>query len=159
MHDPVDEWRQEGRLCVWRYADPGRGWGGWHLTGDPAGCRSVRNLLDRLHGGPGRYRTLRLEPVTEAVLSVPNYSKKHDGSFAKLRLVYEPEGEDLDLSIEGDVLIMTVGSKRLRKLAAALTEVEVGGGDFGIVTSDRRKAQGWMFWWMPDVKYNWGMRK
>ena len=60
MRNGVNEWVQEGRLYVWRYADPKRGWRGWHFTADPAGCRSVRNLLDRMHSGEPCHRTLRL---------------------------------------------------------------------------------------------------
>jgi len=148
MRNWVNEWVQQGRLCVWRYADPRRGWRGWHLAADPVGCRSVRSLLDRMHGGDSCYRTLTLEPVTDAILSVPNYGGKALGRFEKLRIAYLPEFEELSLSPESEMLVMTVGPPRLRKLAAAFAEVEVGLGDFGIVTSDGRKAERWMFWWM-----------
>jgi hypothetical protein len=155
MKDWVSEWVQEGRLYVWRYADPNRGWRGWHFTADPAGCRSMRNLLDRMNGGEQRHRTLSVERVTEAILSVPNYGHKTAGSFSRLRVAYMPEQDDLQLSEEdGGLLIMTVGHSRLRRLSAAFADVEVGGGDFGIGTSDDRKAETWMFWSMPDVRYN-----
>lgn len=156
MKDRVSEWVQEGRLYVWRYADPSRNWRGWHFTADPAGCRSVRNLLDRMHGGEPSHRTLRIEKVTDAILNVPNYGRKTAGNFGRLRIAYRPEREDLQLSAEGDLLIMTVGHRRLRKLAAAFADVETGGGDFGIKTSGDRGADSWMFWWMPDVPYNLG---
>ena len=149
MRNWVNEWVQEGRLCVWRYADPQWSYRGWHWTADPAGCRSVRNLLDRMQGGDSCHRTLRLEPVTEAILSVPNSGRKTAGRFEKLRIVYLPEFEELRLAPEDGMLVLTAGSRRLRKLSAALGWVEAGDGDFGIATSDDRKADPWMFWWMP----------
>jgi hypothetical protein len=90
MRNRVNEWVQEGRLYVWRYADPRKAWRGWHFTGDPAGCRSVRDLLDRMHAGEACHRTLRLEPVTDAILRVPNYGPKAKGRFEKLRIEYVP---------------------------------------------------------------------
>lgn len=152
MRNGVNEWVQEGRLYIWRYANPRRSWAGWHFTGDPAGCRSIRNLLDRMHGGEPCHRTLRLEPVTDAILSVPNYGRKPAGRFEKLRIEYRPECGDLGLSPADEALIMTVGDRRLRKLSAAYAEVEIGMGDFGIHTSESWKSEYWMFWWMPGER-------
>ena len=158
MDEWVNQWRQDGRLYVWRYADPRRSWRGWHFTADPAGCRSIRNLLDRMHGGPACHRTARIEPVTEKILNVPNFGKKTVGGFEKLRIEYVPEFDDLRLEPEAAMLTMTIGARRLRKLSAAFTEVEIGNGDFGIDTSDDRKSDPWMFWWMPDYNYHYGKR-
>jgi hypothetical protein len=149
MRNWVNEWVQEGRLWIWRYANPRSGYRGWHFTADPAGCRSVRNLMDRMHGGEPTHRTLQLERVTDAILSVPNYAHKLSGRFENLRINYQPAFDELNLSPEGEKLVMNVGPRRLRKLTAAFSEVEVGLGDFGIDTSDDRKADPWMFWWMP----------
>lgn len=159
MKNWVSEWVQEGRLYVWRYAAASHGWQGWHFTADPVGCRSVRNLLDRMQGGGPCHRTLSLERVTDAILRVPNYGRKSAGNFGKLRIEYRPECEALQLSPEDDRLTMTVGGRRLRKLSAAFAEVETGGGDFGIDTSDDRKAESWWFWWMSDVDYKYGRQK
>ncbi len=157
MRDWVSEWVQEGRLYVWRYADPDRSCRGWHFTADPAGCRSVRNLIDRMQGGEASGRTLRLDKVTDAILSVPNYGRKTAGSFGRLRIAYRPECDALRLAAEeDDLLVMTIGGRRARKLSAAFAEIEKGGGDFGVDTSDDRKADSWMFWWMPDVDYHFG---
>ena len=92
MRNWVNEWVQDGRVCIWRYADPRRGWRGWQFAADPAGCRSVRNLLDRMHAGEPCHRTLKLEPVTDAILSVPNYGRKGSGPKLKpgMTLAIEP---------------------------------------------------------------------
>ena len=149
MRDWVSEWKQEGRIFVWRYAEPNRSWRGWHFTADQAGCRSIRNLLDRMRGGEPCYRTLNLAPVTDDILSVPNYGHKLAGKFEKLRIAFDPGAEDLQLSPVGETLEMTVGNTRLRFLTAAFADVEIGIGDFGISPSDNRKSDPWMFWWMP----------
>lgn len=132
MTNSVNDWQQEGRLFVWRYPNARRGWSGWHFTGDPAGCRSIRNLLDRMYGGDICHRSLKLSPVTQAILSVPNYQFKTDGRFDKLRIEYRPDFADLSLATDESRLVMTVGKERLRKLTAAFAEVEVGLGDFDI---------------------------
>jgi hypothetical protein len=153
MRNWVNEWVQEGRLYVWRYADPGHGWQGWHFTADPAGCRSVRNLLDRMHAGVRCHRTLKLEPVTDAILSVPGYGHQAEGRFEKMRIDYVPGFDELRIAPDGAVLTMTIGDRRLRKFSAAFGRVEMGGGDFGIATSDEKRAEHWMFWWMPNIDY------
>jgi hypothetical protein len=149
MRDFVNEWRQEGRLFVWRYRAPRSGYRGWHFTGDPDGCRSLRNLLDCMMGGSARHRTLRLSPVTTAVQDVPGSLGPLDRTFLRLRIEYCPDGRDLALHPNADLLTMTVGSHMLRKLTAALTSVETGDGDFGLNPSDDRGTETWWFWWMP----------
>ena len=149
MSNGVNEWVQEGHLYVWRYATPRRHWCGWHFTADPTGSRSIRNLLDRMHGGEPCHRTLKLAPVTDAILSVPNCGYKKAGDFEKLRIEYLPNFEDLRIVPNANALVMTIGKPRLRSVTAAFAEVEVGLGDFGIATSKDRKANPWMFWWMP----------
>ena len=148
MRDPVHEWKQEGRIFVWRYAEPNRSWSGWHFTGDPTGCRSLRDLLARMSGGIARYRTLDLAPVTQPILAVPNYGHDIKGCFEKLRIEFLPEFPDLRMETDANSLTMTVGESRVRDLAAAFAEVEIGRGDFAIQTSDGRQKEQWMFWWM-----------
>ena len=150
MRDWVAEWQQEGRLFVWRYANPRRAALGWHFTADAAGCRSIRNLLDRMKGGSACYRTLRLDPVTDEVLRWPNLGRKCDGRFARLRLEYRPDATDLSLRPDDERLVMMVGNRRLRSLCSAFSQVEAGRGDFAIAISDNRKVHRWMFWWMQD---------
>jgi hypothetical protein len=158
MRNDVVDWVQEGRLCVWRYVEAGRHWRGWQWSADPIGARSLRNLLDRMRGGDFCHRTLRLEHVTDTVLSVPNAGFRVAERCSKLRVEYRPDCAELMLEPDGGVLTLTVGGTRLVKLAAALAEVEVGLGDFGIRPTDDRKAEAWMFWWMPDVSYHQGKR-
>jgi hypothetical protein len=149
MRDWVAEWVQEGTIYVWRYQRPRQSQRGWHFTGDPAGCRSVRNLIDRMCSGEACHRTLRLGKVTEDIWRVPNFGPPKHEHFARLRLEFVPDADDLSLEVDGDRLILTAGNKRIRKLGSAFADVEIGDGDFGLATSASRKAEHWMFWWMP----------
>lgn len=151
MRDWVSEWVQEGKLWIWQYANAKRGWSGWHLAADPEGCRSIRNLLDRTSGGHECHRSLRLEQVSESLLKGIGYDRKCMRQFDKLKLHFLPEAEDLSLCPDDGKLVLTVGNRRLRKLASAFAEVEVGGGDFGIATSDGKRSESWMFWWPPRL--------
>ncbi|MEG3181389.1 hypothetical protein [Sphingomonas sp. LT1P40] len=152
MHG-VNEWRQEGRLYLWRYANPKHG---WQFSADPVGCRSIRNLLDRMRGGEPCYRTLKLNAVTDTILNVPNYGQKAHGHFEKVRIEYFPTFENLHIEPDGDALILTTDARRAHALSAAVAAVEVGDGDFGI--SPAKKAASWMFWWMSDINYYDGKR-
>ena len=89
--------------------------------------------------------------MTDAILSVPNYGYKTKGKFEKLPIEFNPDAPDLTLEPDGQKLTMNVGDARLRLLTAALADVEIGRGDFGIRTSDNRKSDPWMFWWMPAI--------
>lgn len=149
MCDRVAEWRQDGQIFVWRYPKRNKHAGEWHFTGDPVGCRSIRNLIDRMAGGEACHRTLKIEPVKATIAAVPNYGDPKPDRFASMRVVFEPDAPDLSMADDGDRLILTFGEKRLRTLRAAFAEVEVGIGDFGVATSDDRKEKGWWFWWMP----------
>lgn len=149
MRDWVSEWVQEGKLWIWQYANTRRGWNGWHLAADPEGCRSIRNLLDRMNAGKECHRSLKLELVSESLLKGIGYDRKCARQFDKLKIHFLPEADDLSLHPEDDKLVLTVGNRRLRKRASAFADVEVGGGDFGIAASDDKRAETWMFWWPP----------
>lgn len=107
-------------------------------------------------GGEPCHRTLRLAALTDAVLCVPGVRYAVAEHCAKLRVDYRPGRTELQLEPAGDLLALTVGDRRLRRLTAALAQVEVGEGDFGIAASDLRRADPWMFWWMPGIDYRSG---
>lgn len=108
MRNQVKDWVQEGRLCVWRYAEARQGWRGWQWSADPPGARSLRNLLDRMHAGGPCYRNLRLEPASDTVLSVPNARYPVAERCEKLRADYQPGFADLHLDPAGEVLVLAV---------------------------------------------------
>ena len=61
------------------------------------------------------------------------------------------QGSDALLIMLADMPLISPAT--LRKLAAALTEIEIGVGDLGIDTGEP-KSDPWLFWWMPDVDYS-----
>ncbi len=148
MRNWVNEWVQEGAIYVWRYDRINRARRGWHFTGDPAGCRSIRNLLDRMKGGEPYYRTIKLGQVTEEIWNVPDFGIPKKDKFATMRVQFSPEVNDLSMSIDQDRLVLTLGNAQLKSFTTALAQVENGDGDFGIGTSEKRNAESWMFWWM-----------
>lgn len=149
MRDWVVEWRQDGDIFVWRYPKRNKHAGEWHLTGDPAGCRSIRNLIDRMAGGEACHRTMRLGRLTPEISAVPNYGEPKPDGFASMRVAFRPDAGEMAMEEDGDRLILTFGNKQVRDLRAAITDVEVGNGDFGIRPSDDHRIKPWYFWWMP----------
>lgn len=101
---------------------------------------------------------MALAQVTDAVLAVPNAGSRPETSCAKLRIDYQPNFDTLALDPQADLLVLTVGDRRLGELAAALADLEIGGGDFGIRASDQKGSDIWMFWWMLDAKHMNGKR-
>jgi hypothetical protein len=99
-----------------------------------------------MQGGERCHRTLRLAPVTETVLRGPGVSLRVAEHCAKLRVEYRPDCVELQLMPVEDVLFLTVGGSRLRKLSAALAQVEIGGMDFSIAPSHDKHVEGWWFW-------------
>ncbi|QNA86132.1 hypothetical protein G4G27_20710 [Sphingomonas sp. So64.6b] len=151
MTPKVDEWKQVGRLYVWRYPRWRDKHAQWHFTGDASGCSSLIDLLDHMRsGGIASYRTLKLGKVTESIWCVPNYGRPINEPFERLRFKFEPEREDLEIVVTDDLLTLHFGAKQFASLRAAFVDVSVGLGDFGIATSDDRRANSWMFWWMLD---------
>lgn len=147
MSGTVTAWQQAGRLHVWRYATPGRSRRGWHFHADPAGCASIVDLVVRMTAGAVRcHRTLQLGAVTPAVWGLPSLGPPKGDRFAKLRIEYSPDEAALRLEEADDRLVLRIGEKRAAALSAAFTELMVGLNDFGIATSDDKRAETWMFW-------------
>lgn len=94
-----------------------------------------------------------LAQVTDTVLAVPNAGSRAEKSGAKLRVEYRPNFDALALDPQNDLLVLTVGDHRLGDLAAALADLEIGSGDFGIRASDQKGPDIWMFWWMLDAEH------
>jgi hypothetical protein len=151
MTDQVHDWNQEGSLYIWRYHRPSARQRGWHFSGDHAGCLSIVDLIDRMSiAGEPCHRSINLGSLTEAIWSVPNFGPPDSERFEKLRLQFQPEVEDLILEVAEERLVLTFGQKRGCHLRAGLFDVANGQGDFGIGTSDNKRADHWVFWWFPD---------
>lgn len=139
MRNWVTEWRQEGQIFVWRYPKRSKHAGEWHFTGDPAGCRSIRNLVDRMAGGAACHRTMQLGRVTPAISAIPNHGEPKPDRFASMQVAFSLDADEMTMEEDGDRLILTFGNKRVSDLRAAFADVETGNGDFGIGRSDDRR--------------------
>jgi len=147
VRDLINEWKQHGAVYVWRYRRPNRARSGWHFSANLPGGRSLCQLLDRMKGGDGCYRTLKLGSVTENIWNVPNFGQPKNDAFTSMRVEFCPDFDDLELQEVDGRLVLKLGNNRIEMLRAAFAEVEIGKGDFGISTSDRRNPEIWMFWW------------
>jgi hypothetical protein len=119
------EWKQSGAVAMWRYLERQKNFPGWHLACDPAGHRSLLDLLKRLRAvasGDPVDRSVRLTHPSVRVLAVPNNG--HAGVFApdRIRVTTAP-GRDVWRweDIEKDVRV-TAGALRLDGLIAWLAE-------------------------------------
>ena len=104
------------------------------------------------------HRTVRIDPVTQQIASVPNPGRIVADKPETIRIIYDPDQQDLILRPEDERLALHIGEARVGELRAALVDVSVGGGDYAI--SPDRKSDGcplW-FWWMPNINYHRGKR-
>lgn len=144
----VDLWRPEGRLHVWHYPEGVKGMEGWHLNADATACRNIADLIDRMLAT--EWATHRTLPVT-----VPDQNRMGKGVViryaAKLLLAY-PNGEvddshwQLELR-EGDVLALTLGAAKLRRLRQSLLELPDWNDDYALGPDvDTNRAAGRERW-------------
>jgi len=145
MQNQVNNWRQEGRIFIWRYAKPNRRTHGWHFTADRRGCASFRDLLGKLRGMEGAYRTWQLEKLPEIAWSGPNLGRPKADGFRRLRIEALATGEVPRLEPEGDLLKLTLTEIGRDELYAAFTSLSIGQGDFGFTPDENGNLPPWMF--------------
>jgi len=151
MSSGVNEWKQQGKLYVWRYARAGRSRRGWHFSADRLGCISLLDLLDRLRGIDGLYRTWQLTGLKREAWRAPNYGPPKSEQFKRLRVAFKQDAEALSLTPDGEILMLSVGPASIDRLYAGFTSLSIGEGDFGIAPEATGKEPPWMFWWIvPD---------
>ena len=149
MTHEINSWAQSGRIYFWRYGRYGERYGSWHFSGDPDGCCSLRDLLDRMAGGSHSFRTWKLSEVPENAWRVPGHGPPASrDKFERLRIEFDPDRQGMELLAQGDALRLLIGNSKLEDLKAALSKVEKGGGDFAIRPDARRKDESWLFWWL-----------
>jgi hypothetical protein len=143
----VSAWQQAGHLHVWRYAALGRSRRGWHFHADRDGCASIVDLIDRMVADAvPSHRTAALGTLTPRVWDRPGFGPPKGDRFARLRIEYRHGQEALSLDPAGERLILGFGAKRAPLLRAAFIDLMLGQNDFGIASSDERRAEPWMFW-------------
>jgi hypothetical protein len=143
----VKEWRQTGRVSLWRYTENERNYPGWNLNADAVGCQSLLELLDALTIDGTATRTITLTPPTTARLSVPNNKSGAAAWLApnrwRITLSSRPEDWDFPANLEPAALLL--GSNWLDPLRACLSGIQAGVGDQSI--GDRKRGLALWFWW------------
>lgn len=148
----IDDWRQQGRIYLWRYPPTRTRHAGWHVTTDTTGSGSIVDLLDRMErAGQPIWRTLTLHAPNANIVAVPNFGDPAHGGPDKMRLVYRPDDPDFAVSSEDERLVLRFGSARLPDLRSAFVEVGIGGGDFAIWPNAAKGGTALWFWWLPHA--------
>lgn len=145
------DWKQRGRISVWRYTENRRNYGGWHLTADAEGADSVTALLVALNADPpGASRGLVVSPPSRQELGVPNNRQSGTVVPRKLRLMSHAEADHWTLRQEGENLLMIVGADWILKIRDGATGIAEGRGDFYI--GENAEDERLWFWWQPGTQ-------
>lgn len=145
--DALLSWRQQGLVSLWRYVGASRSYRGWHLSGNPDGCRSLLALIDALSdSSPVLYRTVSLAPPSEALLAVSGRMFSGVEGVSKLRVARCASPAGWDLTASKDVVSLSFGEIWRGKLREAANAMLNGGGDFQIGSGDGEHRI-WFWWW------------
>lgn len=145
MRGWVAEWVEDGKVWVWCYENAEPDWRGWHMTADPSGCRSIRNLLDRMNGCDACSRQIALQPVPDNLLQNVGHTQSIAPQLPNIEIQFTPDVMGMSVQKSVGKLELKIGNARIRKLAAAFAQVEIGHGDFTLATEFDR----FFFWWPP----------
>jgi hypothetical protein len=136
-----------GRICLWRYRERTRSYPGFHLSADAKGCEQLLKLL----GGLAKVRapqiaTVTLDPVTAAVLAVPNIRDATASAFRHWDLIADPrfDPERFHFTVMNDRVRSELSSVQIESVAAGVLDIRDRRGDYAI--GDEDEQQLW-FWW------------
>jgi hypothetical protein len=150
MSDPVNAWKQTGRVYLWRYPQHLTKRQGWHFTAEDEACDSLTQLVEAMRRvAETRRRTIAITKPTQPIWGVPNFGEPTKEALGPLTLVYDPLFPDLRLVEEDDRLLLRVGSERIDDLLTGLRDVRRGEGDYAYWANDKNTAPPLWFWWMP----------
>ena len=153
---PIAEWRQTGRICLWRFKPMKRMYSGWHFSADEAGCDSLLELISLLsESTDSAHRTLDVTDPAE--VGADRVVGRHGLKFvtpAKLRIAYYPQGltGQSALAEMDDRLAIALDHDGLNKMRGALEDVRRGIADFSVEFDShaRDPMMRMSFWWWPN---------
>jgi hypothetical protein len=140
-----------GKIYVWHYPEGPRSYSGWHLTADAFGAGRLTGAIEGVLAGSGRETQLfALDPVTPAVLAVPNNRRAKALSAKNLRVRIAGEPRHLSMHEEAGLLTVEAGRARLEELRNSIARVGESDGDFVMVSDQKRRDadQTLFFWWL-----------
>jgi hypothetical protein len=139
----INEWKQTGKIYVWRYRDNPKNYRGWHMTANKSGCKSALNLLQTFtHSSIEFWRTIQLSVPTSDQYGVPNCSSKPIAE-SKLVINKNEKPDFWKLENKDDKLFLEMGINYIHKLMSGVTDIQNNKGDYFIGS----KGQELWFWW------------
>jgi len=145
-------WKQEGVISLWRYKEFPKKFGGWHLSGNDAGIKSLLALLQLLADNPSVFRTVKTTPPSASLLRVPNFQQGNAPWVAPSKLHLQcapPEAPDTwEFPAELEPATLTVGGAFLPELVSALEGIPKGKGDFCIGRAGQSSSRLCFWWWL-----------
>jgi hypothetical protein len=140
-----------GEIYVWHYPDGPKSHSGWHLTADAFGAGRLVGAIEGLLAGSSQETQLfALDPVTPAVLAVPNIRRAKALYASQLRVQVAREPRQLSMHEEAGLLTVEAGPARLEELRKSIARVGEGDGDFVMTSGEKRRApdQALFFWYL-----------
>lgn len=148
MYRALGQWRQEGRICLWRYRKAGKMYEGWHFTADPKGCASLIELCSILSRATApAHRTISVTDPRE--VGADNIFGGHNLRLdvpAKIRLANDLE-EAGSIGLSAGFFDMPLGAEDILNLSEAMRDVSADRADFGV--SFGASSTIFKFWWWP----------
>lgn len=135
-----NEWKQNGRVSIWRYEGNPRNYPGWHLNCDEAGAASLRNLVASLANSPElARRTVSVAGPVQEQLAVPNCPAE---PWAPEKLILEVSSNWF-ISEAEDKVVLGFPIEMAIELESGLQSLSQGDGDYYI---GEKGSELW-FWW------------
>ncbi|MCP3943509.1 MAG: hypothetical protein GY710_18800 [Desulfobacteraceae bacterium] len=135
----INQWKQKGKIYIWKYHDNPRNYHGWHFTGDSLGCDSLIEFLTLLSSAElGTYRTLKLNHPTPNQHRVPGCKKK---VLPEQKLIIERSNSSDAweiMNLQGK-LKFELGASQIDQFISGVKDVKIGNGDYSI--------KNLWFWW------------
>jgi hypothetical protein len=150
MTAPIEKFKVNGKVYIWKFIDNQRNYPGWNLTVDLKASKNLSELLDLMNDSewPSK-KTISTELPTKSQLKVPN----NRGGLAKwkskpkLTLNYKKgESDNYWLITETDNgVVIQFGKAKFEELKNAINGIPKGVGDYAI--SDPEDKNVLYFWW------------
>ena len=142
-----------GRICLWRYREHSLTYPGFHLSADPPGAAQLLTLLGSLaKARTPQISNVVLDPVTPAVLAIPNNRSGHAAisAYRHWELIVDPRfpPERLHFAVMNDRVRTELSVVQVESVVAGVEDIRALRGDYAI--GDENEDQLW-FWWQEGV--------
>jgi len=147
MDQATSQWRQAGKVNLWRYVDEPKNYRGWHFAADAAGCDSLLELISLMDAATYTAKqTVMLTRPSIVQTQVPGYAGRHQ-SYGRWHVHHSKTKFALRhwrLIASGDEVTLELGTAHLDKLRQGFEDVRRGSGDYCI----GEEGMDLWFWWL-----------